>query len=178
MVFYGLRDLIGDHNVNTALREFRDSFALKPEPPYAGSNDLFRFMKKHTPDSAQYFLEDTWLKITLYENKFVKATAKPAGNDAYDVELTVSAKKFYADSTGKETVAPMNDYVNIGIFGAETTNKDGRRQTNPLYLRKHKLTQGEHTIRVRVKGKPATAGIDPYNILIDRIPDDNTGSVE
>jgi ABC-type transport system involved in multi-copper enzyme maturation permease subunit len=178
MVFYGLRDLIGDQNVNTALREFRDSFALKPEPPYAGSNDLFAFMKKHTPDSALYFLEDTWLKITLYENKFVKAAAKEAGNGMYDVTLTVSAKKFYADSTGKETKTAMHDYVNIGIFGEETTNKEGRRQTNPLYLKKHKLKDGEHTLTIRVKGKPKTAGIDPYNILIDRIPDDNTGTVD
>ena len=178
MVFYGLRDLIGDENVNTALHEFRDSFALKAEPPYAGSNDLYSFVKKHTPDSALYFLEDTWLKITLYENKFVKASSKDAGNGMYDVTLSVAVKKFYADSTGKETVAPMNDYVNIGIFGEETTNKDGRRLTNPLYLKKHKLKQGEHTITVRVKGKPKTAGVDPYNILIDRIPDDNTGNVD
>nr|MCU0403546.1 hypothetical protein [Chitinophagaceae bacterium] len=129
MVFYGLRDLIGDANVNGALREFRDSFALKAEPPYAGSNDLYRFMEKYTPDSAKYFLEDTWLKITLYENKFVKATMKEARNGMYDVTLKVSVNKFYADSTGKETPVKMNDYVNIGVFGAETTNKEGRRQT-------------------------------------------------
>lgn len=178
MVFYGLRDLIGDANVNGALREFRDSFFLKATPPYAGSNDLFRFVQKYTPDSARYFLEDTWLKLTLYENKFVKAGIKDAGNGSYDVTLTVSVNKYYADSTGKETKARMNDYVNIGIFGEETTNKEGRRQTNPLYLRKHKLTNGQHTFTIRVKGKPVTAGVDPYNILIDRIPDDNTGSIE
>lgn len=178
MVFYGLRDLIGDANVNGALREFRDSFALKPEPPYAGSNDLYRFVKKYTPDSAKYFVEDTWLKIALYENKFVKASMKQAGKDAYDVTLTIRVNKVYADSSGKETNAPMNDYVNIGIFGEETTNKEGRRQTNPLYLQKHKLTTGEHTFTFRVKGKPISAGVDPYNILIDRIPDDNTGNVE
>jgi hypothetical protein len=96
----------------------------------------------------------------------------------YEVTLTVAVKKYYADSTGKETKAPMDDYVNIGIFGDETTNKAGRRQTNPLYLKKHKLKAGEHKITVRVKGKPKTAGVDPYNILIDRIPDDNTGSVD
>jgi ABC-2 type transport system permease protein len=178
LVFYGLRDLIGDKNVNGALREFRDSFALKPEPPYAGTKDLYNFVRKYTPDTALYFLDDTWLKITLYENKFVKATMKDVGNGQHDINLTISVKKFYADSTGQEKVANMNDYVNIGIFGEETTNKDGRRQTNPLYLKKHKLKQGEHTFTIRVKGKPKTAGVDPYNILIDRIPDDNTGSIE
>ena len=178
MVFYGLRDLIGDENVNTALHEFRDSFALKSEPPYAGSNDLYSFVKKHTPDSALYFLDDTWNKITLYENKFITASSKDAGSGMYEVTLKIAVKKYYADSTGKETIAPMNDYVNIGIFGEETTNTAGRRQTNPLYIHKHKLQAGEHTITIKVKGKPKTAGVDPYNILIDRIPDDNTGKIE
>ena len=112
------------------------------------------------------------------KNKFVKATAKEAGNGMYDVTLSVDVKKYYADSTGKETKTPMYDYVNIGIFAEETTNKEGRRQTNPLYLKKHKLKEGAHTFTIRVKGKPATAGVDPYNILIDRIPDDNTGTVD
>lgn len=178
MVFYGLRDLIGDSLVNKALRAFRDSFALKENPPYAGSNDLYRFVAAHTPDSAKYFVEDTWKKITLYENKAVKATAKDAGKGYYEVTLQIDANKVYADSTGKETKAAMYDYINVGIFAEETTNKDGRRQTNPLYLKKHKLKNGRHALTIKVKGKPVLAGIDPYNILIDRIPDDNTISVE
>lgn len=178
MVFYGLRDLIGDANVNTALRAFRDSFALKAAPPYAGSNDLYRFVERYTPDSAKYFLEDTWHKITLYENKAIKATAKDAGNGYYDVSLTIDVNKVYADSSGAESKAPMDDYLNIGIFAEETTNAEGRRLTQPLYLHKHKLTAGKHTLQLRVKGKPVKAGVDPYNILIDRIPDDNVVNVE
>ena len=178
MVFYGLRDIIGDKNLNTALREFRDSFALKEQPPYACSHDLYAAVLKHTPDSAKYFLEDTWKKITLYENKFVSATAKPNGGDNYAVTLTIDVKKNYADSSGKESVASMDDYLNIGVFAEETTNKEGRRQTNPLYLQKHKLKAGKHVLTINVKGKPSTAGVDPYNILIDRIPDDNKGAVE
>lgn len=178
LILYGLRDLIGDQALNTALREFRDSFALKEEPPFPGSDDLYAFIKKHTPDSLRYYLSDTWEKITLYDNRFVNATSKEAGNGYYDVSITISSKKFYADSTGKESVAAMNDYIDIGIFAAESKNKDGRKQTNPLYLQKHKLTPGIKTITIRVKGKPIKAGIDPYNKLIDRIPDDNTGDVD
>ena len=178
LILYGLRDLIGDQALNTALREFRDSFALKEEPPFPGSDDLYAFIKKYTPDSLHYYLSDTWEKITLYDNRFINATVKEAGNGYYDVSITISSKKFYADSTGKESVATMNDYIDIGIFAAESKNKDGRKQTNPLYLQKHKLTPGIKTITIRVKGKPIKAGIDPYNKLIDRIPDDSTGDVD
>ena len=178
LVIYGLRDLIGDSTLNKALHEFRDSFALKENPPFAGSKDLYAFLKKHTPDSFHYYLADTWEKITLYENKLVKATAKPAGKDAYDVTIEFSAKKLYADSTGKESVAPMNDYIDIAIFGAETKDKEGRKKINPLFIQKYKLMQGVKKITLHVNGKPLKAGIDPYNKLIDRIPDDNIGEVD
>jgi hypothetical protein len=101
---------------------------------------------------------------------------KSLGKDIYEVKLSFSVNKLYADSTGKESVAPMNDYINIGIFGEETTDKNGWRKTNPLYLQKHKLKAGNHTLVLKVKGKSQTAGVDPYNILIDRIPDENTGA--
>ena len=47
----------------------------------------------------------------------------------------------------------------------------------PLYLKKHWLTPGEHVLEFVVEGKPEKAGIDPYNKLIDRIPDDNLKTV-
>ncbi|MEI8074127.1 MAG: M1 family aminopeptidase [Bacteroidota bacterium] len=178
LVMYGLRDLIGDTAVNTALHEFRDSFALKENPPFPGSNDLYTFLKKHTPDSVRYYLKDTWEMITLYENKFIKASAKSAGKDAYDVTLEVSTNKLYADSSGKESIAPMKDYIDIAIFGEETKDKEGRKKVNPIYIQKYKLAAGKQTFTIHVKGKPIKAGIDPYNKLIDRIPDDNVGDVD
>lgn len=178
LVIYGLRDLIGDSTLNKALHEFRDSFALKENAPFAGSNDLYAFLKKHTPDSFHYYLTDTWEKITLYENKLVKAAAKASGKDEYDVTMEFSTKKLYADSSGKESVAPMNDYIDVAIFGEETRDTNGRKQVNPLYLKKYKLPPGIKTITLHVKGKPVKAGIDPYNKLIDRNPEDNQGEVE
>ncbi len=178
LVIYGLRDLIGDTAVNHALREFRDKFALKPEPPFAGSHDLYGYLQKHTPDSLKYYLKDTWEKITLYENKFEKATAKSVGKDSYDVTIAFSSNKVYADSAGKETVAPMNDYIDIGIFAEESENKAGQKQINPLFIKKYKLKPGAQKLTIRVKGKPVKAGVDPYNKLIDRIPDDNVGEVD
>ncbi|MGH2565970.1 MAG: M1 family aminopeptidase, partial [Ginsengibacter sp.] len=115
LVLYGLRDLIGDTAVSEALHEFRDSFALRENPPFPGANDLYRFLKKHTPDSFRYYLTDTWEKITLYENKLISAKAKAMGKDEYDVTLSFTTKKLYADSSGKETTAPMKDYIDVAV---------------------------------------------------------------
>ncbi len=179
LILYGLRDFIGDSAMNSAIRGFRDEFALKEIPPFAGSHDLYRYFNEVTPDSLKYYLEDTWKKITLYENKVEEATAKKLEDGNYEVTVKLTSQKLYADSTGQETPATyQGDYIDIGVFAAEDRDENGRKRTNPLYLEKHKLSPGEHTITVKVNGEPVKAGVDPYNKLIDRMKDDNTVSVD
>lgn len=179
LIFYATRDYIGEDKLNQALRAFRDTFAFRDKPPFPGSHDLYHFIEAATPDSLRYFLEDSWKKITLYENRALRASARSTGKDEYDVTLTISSAKVYADSVGNEKPASvMNDYIDIGVFAAKSKDKQGHSKTNPLYLQKHRLTAGEHTIKIHVKGKPEKAGIDPYNKLIDRVSDDNTIDVD
>ncbi|MEO5890435.1 MAG: hypothetical protein ABIQ31_09295, partial [Ferruginibacter sp.] len=175
VALYGLRDLIGDDTMNVALREFKNTYAFKSEPPFAGANDLYRFLQKHVPDSLQYYLTDTWQKITLYDNKISDFKSVPTGNkDEYKVTLTVEAAKVWIDEKGNDVPDKnMNDYIDIGIFGDKKTSKSGRSQTNPLYVARYRMTAGKHIFSIIVKGKPVNAGIDPYSKLIDRQPNDN-----
>jgi ABC-2 type transport system permease protein len=179
IILYGLQDYIGEKRLNGAIRAFRDSFGLVEHPPFPGSHDLFRFVKRVTPDSMHYYLEDTWKKITLYENRVLEAKMKDLGKNRYEVNLKVLAGKVYADEKGNEKpAANMNDYIDIGVFAEEAVDKNGKKTTVPLYLKKHRLKAGEQTIKVIVEGKkPVKAGIDPYNKLIDRIADDNRKEV-
>jgi hypothetical protein len=48
----------------------------------------------------------------------------------------------------------------------------------PLYLEKIWINPGETSLTITVDQEPEKAGIDPYNKMIDRIPDDNTKPVE
>ena len=175
LILYGLRDLITEDTLNKALHEFRDEFAFRENPPFAGSHDLYNAIDKHVPDSLKYYLEDTWKRITLYENKVLDVTSvsgKKKGEQI--ITLKISTRKMYADSKGNEKpAAQMNDYIEIGIFSADTEDKQGRKITNPLYLKKHKFKAGVQTIKIVVNGAAVRAGIDPYIKLIDRIPDDN-----
>jgi ABC-2 type transport system permease protein len=175
LVLYGLRDLIGEDSMNAALRDFRNAYAFKSEPPFAGANNLYECFQKHVPDSLLYYLSDTWQKITLYDNKVVEAKSEPTGKkDEYKLTIKVDVGKAWIDEKGNDIIAKnMTDFIDIGVFAAETKNKEGRTQTNPLYLHKYKFTAGEHTLQIIVKGKPVQVGIDPYGKLIDRLPDDN-----
>ncbi len=178
LIIYGLRDLIGDEALDQALFAFNQEFGLKETPPFPGSYDLYRHLEAVTPDSLTYYLEDTWHKITLYDNKAEAVTAKALPSGEYEVTLKVKSQKRYADETGQETDALYEaDYIDIGIFAAEDKDENGRIRTNPLYIQKHRIKPGESTFKIKVQGKPVKAGIDPYNKLIDRVPDDNTASV-
>lgn len=175
VALYGLKDLIGEDSLNAALREFKNTYAFRKDPPFAGANDLYHCLQRHVPDSLQYYLTDTWEKVTLYNNKITDARAMPTGQPGeYRVTLTVQVAKTWIDAKGNEVEAnTMNDYIDIGVFAAKSTNKEGRSVVNPLFFKKYKLSSGVHILTVLVKGKPVNAGIDPGAKLVDREPNDN-----
>jgi hypothetical protein len=90
--------------------------------------------------------------------------------------LKARARKLRADGRGVETEAPLDDWIDVGVF-AEPVTSGGRKQEQVLYLEKRHVTSPEVAVQVVVEGLPARAGIDPYNKLIDRTPTDNTRAV-
>lgn len=178
LIMYALADYIGEENLNRGLRNFLDTAAFRQKAPFVTTGEFLPYIKTVTPDSLKYFVEDGWEKIAIYENRITKASYQKVKEDEYMVKLTVNSKKIYYDGLGKEIGKGQGkDYIDIGIFTEEGKNKKGMTTKTPLYLKKHWLGEGEHTLEFIVKGKPLKAGIDPYNKLIDRIPDDNVISV-
>lgn len=172
---YGLRELIGEDSLNNALREFRNAYAFKSGGPFAGANDLYRYLQKHTPDSLQYYLTDTWQKVRLYDNKISSVTMKPTGNkDEYSIDLKVNIDKTWLSDKGEDVpVLNINDYVDIGVFGQDTKNQDGSTKAHFAYLKRYKFKRGDHELTFIVKGKPKAVAIDPLGYLVDRNPNDN-----
>jgi len=168
VAMYALRDYIGEERVNAALRNYLNAVAFQ-EPPYTNSLELLAYLRKETPPEYQYLLADLFENITLFENKAVTAKATPLSDGQYQVQLKVASKKLRADQTGAESEIPLNDTIDIGVF-------DENGQT--LYAEKRRITQPEMEFTLIVNGKPAKAGIDLYNKLIDRDSDDNVIRVE
>jgi ABC-2 type transport system permease protein len=69
----------------------------------------------------------------------------------------------------------MVDYVDVGIFGEHV---EGQKLGEPLLVQKVKITEPATTLNFVVEKEPLKAGIDPYNILIDRTPEDNLTAVQ
>jgi len=180
VALYGLKELIGEDTLNNALREFKSAYAFKKQGPFAGANDLYRYLQKYTPDSLQYYLTDTWQKVTLYDNRVLSVNSvKTPNKNEYKVTFKVNVDKVWINDKGNDVQATnMNDYINIGIMGADTNDKNGRSQTNVLYQKRYRLKRGDHEFTVVVKGQPKSVAIDPLGYLIDRNPNDNVKNIE
>ena len=168
LVMYALQDYIGEDKVNAALHALRDKWAYKG-PPYPSATALIAELRAVTPPQYQYVIDDWFESITLFDNRATKATAKALGDGRYEVSVDVVARKLKADELGKETDAPLHDFIDIGVLDADGV---------PLYREKKAITAEKTSFTVTVDKKPAKAGIDPLNLLIDRRPKDNTVNVE
>ncbi|MDQ3244246.1 MAG: hypothetical protein M3Q09_10995 [Gemmatimonadota bacterium] len=174
---HALTEYMGTERVNTALRRLIEKHG-SGEPPLATTLDLYRELHTVTPDSLKYLLHDLFEVNTYWELETEKAKAVQTKEGSWLVTLDVRARKIVIDSAGVETALPMNESLDIGIFGE--ADKGGAELDNPLYLQKHRIHTGEQTIAVTVPRKPLLAGIDPYHVLdwVEREDDDNIEQVK
>ena len=144
--------------------------------PYADIGTFVKMIKEETPEDLQYLVDDTFSKITLYENKAKSARAKQNNDGTYDVTFTVEAKKVFSDSLGNQTNAKLNDWLEVGILGESDLN--GEKIEIPILIEKVFITDSLTTFTYNIDQKPIKAGIDPMNKFVDRIVDDNLIKVE
>ncbi|HEX3968644.1 MAG TPA: M1 family aminopeptidase [Edaphobacter sp.] len=173
LVLYALSDYIGEDKLNLALHNFLMQYRYanandSQSGPYPDTRQFVDALRAQTPPELQYYITDAFESIVLYDNKALTATVTQRPDKKYKVTLTVQARKLKSDGSGNETPMILNDYIDIGVFIGK---KD---EEKPLYLKKERITQANQTFEIVVDQMPTRAGIDPYNKLIDRIPDDNT----
>lgn len=169
LVFYALQDYVGEDRLDAMLKQFLIDKGFQ-QPPYTTSKEFMNALGKALGPKWQPMLDDFFWKITLFDNRITDATAKKLPDGKYQVVMKVHAGMVHVDGKGKETVATPDIPIEIGVFAASPgAGKDGK----PLYLHKRMLPEGDSTVTVTVDGKPAQAGIDPYNELIDKVSRDN-----
>ena len=173
VVLYYLKEMIGEDKVNAALRKLLADHAYR-EAPYPTSIHAVAAFRAVTPDSLQYLIDDLFENITLFSNRVESSSAKKVGAQ-WQVTVTTRSEKYRADTLGKETPVVLQDYIDIGVF-AEAAK--GQKLGKPLAMRRVKVTRASNTYTFNVPERPANVGIDPYNVLVDRIPDDNVKAVE
>ena len=174
LVMYALRDYVGEEALNAALRRYVEAVRFQ-EPPYTYSREFLSFVREAVPPELDYIIEDLFETITLYDNRLVDATYEPAPGGGYVVRLEVEAKKYRADGQGVETEIPVDDWIDLAVFGTRAPGASPEGKL--LALEKRRIDDGRATFELVVDEEPRRAGIDPFTKLIDRNPDNNVAAV-
>ena len=173
LVMYALRDHVGEEALNAALKRYVEAVRFQ-EPPYTYSREFLSFVREAVPPEMESIVEDLFETITLYDNRLVAATYEPGPDGTWVVNLEVESRKFRADGEGVETEVPVDDWIDIAVFGEREpgSSPDGKL----LVLEKRRIDAAEAVFEIVVNEEPRRAGIDPFTKLIDRNPDNNVAS--
>jgi hypothetical protein len=163
LAMYLLQDLLGEDVVNGVLRELLAENAFRG-PPYPNVTTLVEKLRAVTPPDKAYLIDDLFESIVLYGNRADSASARRRPDGKFEVTIRATAGKVRAGDLGEEHEAPLKDWIE---FGADDENG------NPLARERRLVERRQQTVTLVVDGRPARAGIDPDNKLIDRKPTDN-----
>jgi aminopeptidase N len=168
LAMYLLQDLVGEDAVNGALRQLLGENAFRG-PPYPSVTTLVEKLRTVTPPDKAYLIDDLFESIVLYENRADSASARRRPDGKYEVTIRASAGKMRAGELGEERAVPLKDWIEFGV-----DDDDGK----PLARERRVVDRRQQTVTLVVEGRPARAGIDPDNKLIDRKPTDNMVPVD
>jgi hypothetical protein len=169
---YLLADRLGEDRVNAMLADMLNRYRFSG-PPYVRSTQLVDGFKglARTPEELK-LVEDLFERITIYDLKAPTATTRKLPDGRWETTITVNAAKAHADGQGKETAAPLDDVIDIGLF-TQRPGQGAFSKKDVLFMERRPVKSGDQPIRIVTRQKPAFAGVDPYNKYVDRNSDDN-----
>lgn len=169
VVLYYIKEMIGEDRVNVALKNIIDKFAYR-DPPYPNSYTLVDELKQQLPSELQYLIKDLFEDITLFANRTLEAKCRKLDNGKYQVTIDVKCEKFKSDPKGKNELAEVHDWIEIGAFAKP---EPGKKYGKQLHRERVFVDKTTSTFEFDVDEVPDLVGIDPYFLLVDRMPDEN-----
>ncbi|MEE4212823.1 MAG: M1 family aminopeptidase [Parvularcula sp.] len=171
LVMYLLRDQLGEEVVNRAITRMLEEWAYQSDP-YPRSTDFLAILREEAGPEADDLITDLFERIVLFDVEVTNAEARQRSDGKWDLTLTLDAAKLVSDGAGNETEEPFALEMDLGIFSEHPRQvKDGTDHI--IVMQRRMVESGEMTLELVVEKEPAFAGVDPYNKLIDRQPENN-----
>jgi ABC-2 type transport system permease protein len=166
VAMYALKDAVGEATVNRVLAQLVREHGLKTSP-YTTAADFMRLLRRAVGKEHQQLVTDLFERITLWDLRVVGSEARPTDDGKWRVRIDVQARKLYADASGSEKEAPLNQAIDIGLFTADPRRR-GFSAKDVIVLEKRRIVGGKQSIELVVDERPTFVGIDPYIKLIQR----------
>ncbi|NKB33209.1 MAG: hypothetical protein GKR91_08930 [Pseudomonadales bacterium] len=174
LVLYALKDYLGEATVNRILSEFIAEWGFQG-PPYPTTRDLIAKFRENAEPEFQSVITDLFEKIVIFDLRTEDNTFRELADGRFAVTINATATKFEANGEGEETQVDMDALVDVAVLGEEDEETE---IPEVLYIAKHRIDSENQSFTITVDSRPEAAGIDPFNKLIDRNPDDNVSTVE
>ena len=173
LAMYALRDAVGEARLNQALKRYLSRAAFG-EPPYTTTAELLEEIRPAVPEGSEHLVEDLFERITMFDNEVAAATSTERADGTFLVRLELEAHKLRADGAGAEREIPIDDWIDIAVFGE---GEDGKGGGTVLFLERRRIRASPVAFEIVVGQRPAWVAIDPYYKLIDRDRGDNVRAV-
>jgi len=174
LVFYRLRNEIGETALNRALANFLRDNRYRAQP-FPTSFDLLAYIRAETPPEKQEIVTDLFQRMVFYDNRVVEASATARSDGRWDVTMKLHLRKYQQDGAGQESPRFYDEPVDVAVFARAPDGKERHEKT--LVLESRLFTEAEPTVKLTVNERPYEVGVDPFNVLIDRVPSDNRKKV-
>ena len=148
LVFYRLREEIGEENLNRALAAFIRDKAFQ-QPPYTTTLEMLDYIRAQTPPEKQRLIDELFAKIVLYDTKVVAASATKRADGKFDVRIEYEAQKSEADGVGKETPLSVDDWMDVAVFARQAGRRRAHRAPAVPEAAAHRAEQGHDRSRGR-----------------------------
>ena len=174
LVFYRLRDELGEEVLNRALKRYLQDKDYQ-QAPFTTALELLATIRAEAPQDKQALITDLFEKIVFYDNRDTQASAVQRKDGQWDVTMQLHLAKLESDGKGKESARAYDEPVEIAIFARAPGAKE--KDEKVLFTDKRRVSGSDPVITITVKDKPFEVGVDPYNKMIDRVPRDNRKEV-
>jgi ABC-2 type transport system permease protein len=176
LAMYLLQQRLGEEVVHRALRRFVDRYRFTT-PPYPRSLELLALLREEVEDPAdQELITDLFERITLYDLQVQAPSTVQRADGRWEVTVPVVARKRYADGGGEEREAALREPIQIGLF-TEDPGSAAFARGDVVHLAWQQVQSGSQVFRFVTEQRPTHAGVDPYQLYIDRNGADNVASV-
>lgn len=167
LAMYKVMETITEQKINEFLKAFVSRYAFQWKP-YPTTLDYYNVLKNYANGEELKRIDDQLWKITLYKNRITEAKGKKRPDGKYEVTIQYALGKVYADSLGKETEAPFEDPISVGLVNKETPIK----ADEIIQMETRRLPSGKPLVLISDK-KPKYASLDVLHTYTDINMEDN-----
>ncbi|WCO03416.1 ABC transporter permease/M1 family aminopeptidase [Psychroserpens ponticola] len=171
-VMLGLRDLIGEKQVNNVLKIMTDRYRSTNKFE-ATTLELLDEIFKVTPIELKSLVNDWFKKVITYDLKVDDASYIELSNGTFEISAIINAKRFKTLDNREIKKITINEPIKIGVF-SKHPSEVSKEDNSILYYKSHQITKELTELKIIVKEKPVYLSIDPFGTRLDENLIDNT----